>query len=180
MNGLDHLQGETVEVLASGQAGDAPWLTVRAARAEDLGRLLELTAAFCAESNLPAAFSFDRARDTLARAIAAPHVDVLVVEVDDPLHGATLAGGAIIVTDDEFTEAPFAIVNKFYVDARWRGYGAGLHLVQGAIAAAKARGAAALYASATAGIDERTEALFVALFRRAGFEVLGRIVWRAL
>ena len=148
---------------------------VRCASAADFEALVGLARRFTAESGLPVSFDEDRARQTLWRAIHSPEVAVLVDDID-----GVIGGGAIMTFEAEWTREVCAYVVKFYVERELRGLGSARALVAGLMAEARARSATLMFASATAGLGERVERLYVRLFERAGFNVLGRIVMKEL
>ncbi len=148
---------------------------IRRASAADFEALAGLARRFTAESGLPVNFDEDRARQTLWRAIHSPDVVVLLDDID-----GVIAGAAMMTFEAEWTREVLAYVVKFYVERELRGLGSARSLVAALVAEARARDARLLFASATAGLGERVERLYVRLFERAGFGVLGRIVMKEL
>ena len=67
-----------------------------------------------------------------------------------------------------------------YVEPEFRGLGTARELVEGFEIAAKRLGASIVFASATAGMGERVEALYVRLFEKFGYTVLGRVLFKEM
>lgn len=148
---------------------------IRSATHDDIPVMCEIAQIFCEESNLPATFDREQAERTFRVFIDHPNCEVLLAEVEDGI-----AGGVMLHFERDFLVETYGYVSKFFVKPSARGMGPGRALVEAAIASAREHGASALFASATAGIDPRTEQLFVALFKRHGLSELGRIVWRSI
>lgn len=148
---------------------------IRRATPDDIPVMCDIAEVFCAESNLPATFDRAIAEHTFRAYIEAPHAEALLAEADDGI-----AGGVLLNFERDFLAETYGYVTKLYVRPTARGMGPARALVEASIQYAEAHGASALFASATAGIDARTEQLFVALFKRSGFAELGRIVWRSI
>jgi GNAT superfamily N-acetyltransferase len=147
---------------------------IRPATVEDLDDLVRLARAFTGESGLPLTFNAERAQTTLWNALHHPDMDC-IVEWD-----GAITGLAIVVYEAEYYDETCAYVDKFFVHKELRGRGTSDALVRGILAACSGRGATCIFASATAGMGERVEKLYVRLFERHGFSVLGRVVMRNL
>ena len=147
----------------------------RAATERDFVDLVDLARAFVKETGLRLTFNEVRARETLWAAIHSPAVDFLVEEVD-----GVLAGVAMITYENAYYDEVCAYVEKLFVHREFRGLGAADLLVNGALDTCRGRRAKIVFASATAGMGERVEKLYVRLFERHGFSVLGRIIARTL
>ena len=130
---------------------------------------------FTSESDLPLTFDENRARATLWAAIKAKTVDFLVVVEQKVIVAAVI----LVYEHDYYTEA-CAYVDKFFVHKEFRGLGASECLLRGCLEYAGRRGAKLMFAAATAGMGDRVEKLYVRLFEKHGFSVLGRILMRGL
>ena len=145
--------------------------TARVATAEDLPAMLDIAARFTAESALPYAFSRDAANRTFWHYVHADESEVLLVETVE-----SLAGGAIVAADRDFTEQPFGYLIKFYVLPYHRRTRAARTLIRACVDWFDGRDCADAWATATAGIGE--DAAFVALLRKAGFAAVGPMLRR--
>lgn len=145
---------------------------IRKAAPGDYEALVSLAKDFTAESGLPLTFSAERARETLWASMHHPEIDFLV-EYDEVLTGAM-----ILTYENNYYDETCAYVEKFFVHREFRGRGTSDNLLRAMIPACEARNAKLIFASATAGMGERIEKLYVRLFERHGFTVLGRIIMR--
>ena len=125
---------------------------------------------FVHETEFPITYSLERTRHTLWNAIHGP-VILLVWEGTE-----TLGGGIIGELENDFTVEKLAYVSKFYIEKELRGLGVARELLQAFENEVKVRGASLIYASATAGMGDRNEVLYVRLFERQGYNVLGRVL----
>jgi len=150
-------------------------IAVRPAQPADLDQLTHLAARFCRESGLGLSFDRERARATLWRAIHDPEEVALVAERD-----GLILGGVQLRFEAEWTRETLGYVVKFIVEPEARGTAAARALAAAAVETARARGAAHLFAAATADMGPRVEALFVRLFEKQGFRPLGRFLVRAV
>ena len=103
------------------------------------------------------------------------NTDFLVSEQDDVINGV-----AIVIYEAGYTNEICAYVDKLFIHREFRGLGASDDLLEAVLEACSNRQAKLVFASATAGMGERIEKLYVRLFERHGFSVLGRIIMRAL
>ena len=128
---------------------------------------------FAGESTLPLTFDPQIARDALW---AGMHQDILLVDDREGL----LAGAVLGELGHEGSVETCAYLSKLYVEREFRGLGTSRALVAAFDQAAIARDARLCFASATAGMGDRVEALFVRLFERAGYQALGRVMVKDL
>ena len=142
---------------------------IRIATPEDLNALCSMARRFVAETEFPITYSEAHARRTLWTVI---HSAIALV-----WEGNETLGGAVIgQLEDDFTVEKLAYVSKFYIEKELRGLGVARELLSGFEAEVKRRGASLIYASATAGMGDRNELLYVRLFERQGYNVLGRVL----
>ena len=148
---------------------------IRDAGMDDLGALLRLARISTTDSDLPFTFNEHRAGATLRALISKADVDFLVAVED----GVLLATAILVYEASYYTEVA-AYIDKFFVHKELRGVGVSRELLAHCVLRCKERGARVIFASATAGMGERVEKLYVKLFERQDFTVLGRILMRTL
>lgn len=141
----------------------------------DIPALIPMAQRFVDESSLPLTFSEEMTRLTFRNAIHHDHVIALVEDCD-----GTLTGGIIGVVDKDFCNETCAFVSKMYVEKEVRGLGTARALVEAFQDEAKKLGASVVFASATAGMGDKVEKLYVRLFEHFGYEVLGRVLVKEL
>ena len=142
---------------------------IRDAIAEDLEPMCNLARRFVAESNLPLTFDYDATRKLFWEAINNEE-SIFIVAVEEGM----IAGVIMGYMDRDFCVEYNAYITKVYVEKEFRGVVSAKHLITAF--EAKVKKSSLIFASATAGIDERIEKLFVNLFKKSGYSVLGRIL----
>ena len=142
---------------------------IRPAIPDDLDVLCSMARRFVGETDLPLMFSKENTRESLWRAI---HQSTVLVWEGDKVLGGTIIGDL----ESDFTVEKLAYVTKFYVEKEFRGLGVSRELIQGFEDEMKRLGAKVICASSTAGMGPRVEALYVRLFERQGYNVLGRVL----
>lgn len=146
-------------------------MTVRAAQAEDLDGLCAMARRFVAETDLPFTYSNEMTRQTFWSAI---HSDASILLV---WHSEDVMGGAVLgCIDQDFCNERLAYIAKFYIELEFRGLSPSRELLAAFQREAVAKGASIIFASATAGMGERVEKLYVRLFEHHGYNVLGRVL----
>lgn len=150
-------------------------MVIREAVAADFEPLVSLARNFTRESGLPFTFNEVRARETIWSHIHYPEVD-FIVETDEDV----LTGCAVVTYDADYYNETCAYVEKLFVHKEFRGRGTSDNIIRGILGFAEKRDARVVFASATAGMGERIEKLYVRLFERHGFNVLGRIIMRKI
>ena len=148
---------------------------IRKAEERDYEQLVSLARIFTVESDLPLTYNEARTRKTIWEAMHRSDTDLLVSEQDDVVNGA-----ALVIYEAQYYDETCAYVDKLFVHKELRGYGVADELLEEALAKCHERNVRLIFASATAGMGERVEKLYVRLFERHGFFVLGRIIMRAL
>jgi GNAT superfamily N-acetyltransferase len=150
---------------------------IRQAAPDDLEPLVRMARCFTEESGLPFTFNEARARKTVWACIHSEDIDFPVCVDDD---SGLLAGALIVMYDSAYYDETAAFVDKFFVHKEFRGLGVSRELMDAVDKLCRARGASLIFASATAGMGERVEKLYVRLFERHGFRVFGRIIMRII
>lgn len=138
-------------------------LTARALDESWLDDLVVLARDFLAESAWDWQFDEDHARQRLRGFIHSQDADVLGIVCDD----SGLVAWATVLASPDFTVEPIAFVAKFYVARPARGTWAGRMLVEAIVRWANVKGAAAVFATSTAGIGENRQ--FENLLAKKGF-----------
>lgn len=148
---------------------------IRPAQPADLEALTAMAERFVAETALPLTFDRENARDAIWTAMCGDQ-SILLVEQS----GEVLAGAVLGFVEADFCAEKCGYITKLYVEKEFRGVGTSQALAEAFEAEARHRGAAVVFASATAGMGEMVEKLYVRLFERIGYEVLGRVVVKVL
>jgi GNAT superfamily N-acetyltransferase len=143
---------------------------IRDAIAEDLEPMCNLARRFVAETNMPLTFDYDATRALFWGAIH-DEESIFIVAVEDGI----IAGVIMGYVEKDFCVEYSAYITKLYIEKEFRGLVGAKHLIAAFEEKVKGR-ASLIYASATAGIDDRIEKLFVNLFQKSGYSVLGRIL----
>ena len=146
---------------------------IRQAIEADYEPLVNLARMFVGESGLPVTFNEERSRKTIWSLMHNPGVDFLVGLEDGVLYGTV-----IVIYEAEHYDETCAYVDKFFIHKEFRGLETSNELMRAMLSACDKRNARAVFASATARMGERVEKLYVRLFERHGFSVLGRIIMR--
>lgn len=148
---------------------------IRKAELRDLPFLIPMSRRFVEASSLPFTFDVETAISYLTSAIEGENIIVLI-EDDD----GVITGGILGSVDRDFCCESCAYVIKMYVEAEFRGLGTARALVEAFQDEAKKLGASIIFASATAGMGDRVEKLYVRLFERYGFATLGRVLYKEI
>ncbi len=148
---------------------------IRKAKLSDLKFLIPMSRRFVKESSLPFTFDVEATTSYLTYMMDSENTIVLV-EDDD----GVITGGIMGSVDRDFCYESCAYVIKMYVESEFRGLGTARALVEAFQDEAKKLGASIVFASATAGMGDRVEKLFVRLFERYGFTILGRVLYKEI
>jgi len=142
---------------------------IRDAEPKDLDQLCDLAERFIAETQLPYTYDPELTRKHYWEAIH-DEESIIILDVQDDIVAGIIMG---YVCKDFCVESS-AYLTKLYVEKDFRG----IIKVQDLIDEFEERTKEAVitFASATGGIGERTEKIFVRLFERSGYHVLGRIM----
>ncbi len=148
---------------------------IRRAHRNDLPFLIHMSRRFVEESSLPYTFDAGVAHSYLSFMMESENTIVLVEEED-----GVITGGILGSVDQDFCREKSAYVIKMYVETEFRGLGTARALVEAFQDEAKKLGASIVFASATAGMGDRVEKLYVRLFERYGFVTLGRVLYKGI
>ncbi len=148
---------------------------IRRANRSDLPFLISMSRRFVEESSLPFTFDVEITTSYLTSVMESENT-IILVEDDD----GTITGGILGSVDRDFCRESSAYVIKMYIETEFRGLGTARALVEAFQDEAKKLGASIIFASATAGMGNRVEKLYVRLFERYGFVTLGRILCKEI
>lgn len=140
---------------------------IRPAKSEDLYPLCDMAERFIAESGLPYTYDPDLTRDTFWEGM---NNGILIVDDQDGI----LSGAIMGYMGRDFCKEYDAYITKLYIEKEFRGSPIARKLVKAFLK--ETSEATLVFTSATAGMGERIEKLYVRLFERSGFKVLGRIL----
>lgn len=144
---------------------------VRKANQGDLPSLIPLARRFVDETELPLTFDASSSASYMVGAMESEEFIFLVEEDNGIISGAII--GAV---DKDFCKETCAYITKMYVEKEFRGLGTSRALVEAFQEEAKKLGASLVFSAATAGMGDRVEKLYVRLFQRYGYNVLGRVL----
>jgi len=150
-------------------------IIIRKAVRSDLPILIPMARRFVEESNLPLTFDVNATASYLVSAMKSDNI-IILVEADN----GVVTGGILGSIDRDFCHELCAYVDKMYVESEFRGLGTARALVEAFQDEAKKLGASIVFASATAGMGDRVEKLYVKLFERYGFVTLGRVLYKEI
>jgi len=142
---------------------------IRSALPEDLEPLCQMAKRFIDETLLPLTFDPDLTRDIFWKAINDEN-SVLIVDLQDGI----LSGAIMGFMERDFCKEYSAYISKLYVEKEFRGLPIAKDLIRAF--EEKTPNALLTYSSATAGMGETIEKLYVRLFERSGYQVLGRVL----
>ena len=148
---------------------------IRRATSEDVQKLCWMARRFIEESKLPFTYDYSVSFNTFTHYIN-DGCCIILVDEDE----GDLCGGIMGSVDRDFCHETVAYITKMYVEQEFRGLGSARGLVESFETEAKCLGASIVFASATAGMGDRVEKLFVRLFEKYGFEKLGRVVMKEI
>ena len=148
---------------------------IRKANLGDLPVLIPMSRRFVGESSLPLTFDVEATISYLTFMMESENTIVLLEEDD-----GVITGGILGSVDQDFCRESCAYVIKMYVESEFRGLGTARALVEAFQDEAKKLGASIVFASATAGMGDRVERLYVRLFERYGYSILGRILYKEI
>lgn len=142
---------------------------IRNAEPKDLDQLCDLAERFIAESDLPYTYDPVLTRQHFWEAI---HEDetIIILAVEEDI----VAGIVMGYVARDFCVESSAYLTKLYVEKEFRGIIGAKHLIAAFEEATKE--AVITFASATGGVGDEIEKIFVNLFEKSGYSVLGRIL----
>ena len=142
---------------------------IRHAIADDLYPLCALAKRFINETNLPYTYDDELTRNNFWNGIH-DNGSIILVDIQEEL----LAGLVMGYMERDFCKEYSAYITKLYVEKEFRGSSIARDLITAF--EAETTEATLLFTSATGGMGERNEKLYVHLFEHAGYAVLGRIL----
>lgn len=148
---------------------------VRLATIDDVPSLLAMGRRFVAETELPLTFDLENSNKTLHDMLSDDRYVIVVEEYE-----SVLTGGLLGVVERDFCVETCAYIIKMYVDREFRGLGTARALLDTFQSEVKKRDASIVFASSTAGMGDRVEKLYIKLFERSGYKVLGRVVCKEI
>ena len=148
---------------------------IRKANLSDIPALIPMSRRFVEESSLP--FTFD-VKITIAYLTSVMESENSIVLVEDD--NGIITGGILGAVEQDFCRELSAYVIKMYVESEFRGLGTARALVEAFQDEAKKMGASIIFASATAGMGDRIEKLYVKLFERYGYSILGHVLCKEI
>jgi len=142
---------------------------IRDAEEKDLDQLCDLAERFIAESNLPYTYDPVLTRKHYWEAIHDEETIIILAVEEDIVAGIVMG-----YVSRDFCVESSAYLTKLYVEKEFRGIIGAKHLV--AAFEERVKEAVIIFASATGGVGEEIEKIFVRLFEKSGYSVLGRIM----
>ena len=143
---------------------------IRLATADDIGWLLEIAERFISETSYDIVYDPEAARNHLLTYIHHSDADILLAD----------GGGAMVAASREFQKQPFCYVGKFFVIPESRRTGTAREIVEAILAWASLHGCSHVFVTATAGLAEREQRLFINLMKRYGFIESGPVLFRGV
>jgi len=143
---------------------------IRPATINDLEAMVVLAERFIGETNYEVEFDAEKSRHHLAFYLLMPNLKILVADENG------IVGGAMMAVSHEFQKRPFGYVSKFFVAPEARNWGIGRSLIEATIAWLKEQGVSHIFSTATAGLDEMNQRLFVNLLKKYGFRDCGPVM----
>lgn len=147
-------------------------VNIRKAVAEDLNELLYFADRSNDESSYKVKFCAKASRAFFKTHLDHPVADIYVAEYE-----GSIVGGVMMAYSLEFHEQPFCYVNKFWVSPMARGSDAGRQLLQAVLTWAKHYNCSHVFTTATAGLDEKNQQLFINLMKKGGMKEDGPVLF---
>ena len=143
---------------------------IRYATKEDIPGLLGLAERFISETSFEADYDEIAAYKYFSQFIEHMEADIIIYDEGG------ISGGAMVAFAQEAQKQPFCYIAKFFVDPDSRNLGIGRDLTEAVLAWASLHGCSHVFSTATAGLDERNQRLFVNLMKKYGFEDVGPVL----
>lgn len=147
-------------------------MTVRIFTNDDVDALCKMARRFIEETDIPLTYSEEVTQKTLRSMLTRPYEAIGLVSD----HDGVLGGAVLGIVEQDFCAERLGFIMKFYVEKEFRGLGVSDDLLTAFENAAVALGARMIFASATAGMGTEAEKMYVRLFVRQGYNVLGRVL----
>lgn len=147
-------------------------VSIRRAVDDDLNELLYFADRSNDESSYNVKFCSKASRAFFKTHLDHPIADIIVAEYE-----GSIVGGTMLAYSSEFHEQPFCYVNKFWVSPMARGSDAGRQLLQAVLKWAKHHNCSHVFTTATAGLDEKNQQLFINLMKKGGMKEDGPVLF---
>ncbi len=138
---------------------------------DDLYPLVDVCEQANRESDFNLPFHKENSTQYLWEYIIHPTCDILICKVE-----GAIAGGVMIAESKEFHEKAFCYVSKFWVLPEFRRSNAARVLLKAALDWALEKSCSHVFVTATAGLDEKEQRLFINLMKRAKFKEEGPVL----
>lgn len=145
--------------------------TVRLAVVEDTSELVELTNAINEESDYGLSYNKENAFKYLYNSIWYEGFDIIVAEKDDEIIGYVTVGASL-----EYHDKPFCYIGKFFVFLAGRRTDASRKLMTETLKWAKEQDCTHIFVTATAGLKEKEQQLFINLMKKSGLVECGPVL----
>jgi len=142
-------------------------LKIRLATLDDLEELLEIADNFISETEYDIVYSRKHSANHYSQYISIPQADIILA-VEDRIVGVVLIGAS-----SEFQEQPFCYIAKFFVHPEGRRTPAARLLNDAIKIWAKFHDCSHIFVTATAGLNDREQRLFINLMKKAGYKEQG-------
>lgn len=144
---------------------------IRPAVPKDLDPLCDMATRFMGETHLPLTLDEEKTRQIFWDGINNDENILLINEID-----GVIAGAIFGYMHSDWCVEKEAYITKMFVEKEFRGLEVSMDLIKGFEEQTKE--AVITYTSATAGMGETIEKLYVRLYQRAGYNILGRVLMK--
>lgn len=148
---------------------------LRFATAEDLDPITTMSVRMNEASNYNLPFNYAHARKYVWAYIGADEADIILADVD-----GEMMGGAMITESLEFHDQPFCYVGKFWLLPASRHTNAARQVMLAMLNWAKEHKCSHIFITATAGLDDKQQRLFINLMKRGGLEESGPVMFKRI
>lgn len=148
-------------------------MTVRLATRDDIEAILIMAKFFCGESDYGMEYDEQASRDYLE--LLFEHLDEVAIFVNDDVTAATIA-----TISQDWCKRPVCYVEKLFLMPNARGSGIARELIEQVILFAAKHNCSHVFSTATAGMGERVERMFINLFRKYGFAGCGTTIVKVM
>jgi GNAT superfamily N-acetyltransferase len=148
---------------------------LRTATEHDVEEILDITEQFMAETSYEVVYDREQARQYIRGHALAEDFDIIVAEID-----GRIVGGVLLAASSEVQVQPFCYVCKFFVLPEGRRSTAARDLLGAVKTWAENHDCSHVFATATAGLDEREQRLFVNLMKRGRYDDVGPVLCLSL
>tara|TARA_R100001443_G_C3357336_1_gene178244 strand:- start:1183 stop:1644 length:462 start_codon:yes stop_codon:yes gene_type:complete len=149
---------------------------IREATEFDLVMMLDAIEGIIDETRYELTFNREHARDHLRYYVSGtPGWIALLAETE-----SEVVGGVLMAESLEFHDMPLLYVTKFWVLPSGRRTRAARSLLEAVVDYAREKNCTHIFATATAGLDEREQRLFVNLLTKSGFRDTGPVMMKEI